>query len=72
MRFDRKVLRQRIPPTQVKKDLAVPSVYVSGGLAATPLDPLFTVTDDEFLRRLDANATLPPEIRGIRDFYRTP
>jgi 5-methylthioadenosine/S-adenosylhomocysteine deaminase len=43
-----------------------------GGLAATPLDPLFTVTDDEFFRRLDANANLPPEIRGIRNFYRTP
>jgi hypothetical protein len=42
-----------------------------GGLAATPLDPLFTVADDDFFRRLDANPNPPPEVRGIRDFHRT-
>jgi hypothetical protein len=43
-----------------------------GGLAATPLDPLFTVVDDEFFRRLEANTNPPAELRSIRDFYRSP
>jgi 5-methylthioadenosine/S-adenosylhomocysteine deaminase len=91
MKFDRRVLRQRIAAAQVAKDLekcrnvprpaTPPSAEdferflrceFPGGLAATPLDPLFTVADDDFFRRLDANHNPPPEIRGVRDFYRTP
>jgi 5-methylthioadenosine/S-adenosylhomocysteine deaminase len=43
-----------------------------GGLAATRLDPLFTGLDDEFFRRLDANPNPPPEVKQVREFYRTP
>jgi hypothetical protein len=43
-----------------------------GGLPATPLDPLFTVADDDFFRRLEANPNIPPQLRGIREFYHTP
>jgi 5-methylthioadenosine/S-adenosylhomocysteine deaminase len=92
MKFNRGTLRQRIPASQVRKDLAKakckapppaspPSTEdfqrflkceFPGGLPATPLDPLFTVADDDFFRRLDANPNIPQDLRSIRDFYRTP
>jgi hypothetical protein len=41
-----------------------------GGLPPLRLDPLFTATDREFFRRLDANGNLPPAMKRLRDYYR--
>lgn len=43
-----------------------------GGPPAIPLDPLFTATDEAFFRRLDANKNLPPELKRLKEYYRSP